>query len=71
MSLRIFHLVFIGASAAFAAGFVVWLAGRYAADGNPLWLAAAAGGVASSAAMAIYGVRFRRATRALDGAAGR
>jgi len=65
MSLRIFHLFFIALSALCVLGFGVWLANLAGTGGNPLWYIAAVGCLLSSAAMALYGVRFYRKTRSM------
>jgi len=63
MSLRIFHLIFIGISALFVLGFAAWLVGLARSGGNGLWYLAAAGCVLASAGLVIYAVRFYRKTR--------
>jgi len=63
MSLRIFHLVFIGISALFMLGFGAWLVALARTGGNGLWYIAAAGCVLTAAVMVIYAVRFYRKTR--------
>jgi hypothetical protein len=70
MSLRYFHLLFIFLSAAFSAGFGVWIA----TDADPFgpgWTipaAAVAGLVAIG--LGIYGIRFYRKTAGMTGPGG-
>jgi len=65
MSLRAFHLVFIGVCVILAAFVTAWAAGEYRTAGQPGYVAAAAGSLASAIALAVYGTLFQRKTRDL------
>ncbi len=54
MSLKVFHIVFIAASALLSLGFGAWAL----ADGGALSIAAAAVAFSLAAALAVYGRRF-------------
>lgn len=60
MSLKSFHLVFIGLSILLALGFGVWEIREYAEDGGGGRLIAALLSFAVGAGLIVYGVRFIR-----------
>ena len=65
MSLRAFHLVFIGASVILAAFVAAWAIGQYRVQHDTTYLV---GGVASMAAaigLAVYATAFQKKTRTL------
>jgi hypothetical protein len=66
MSLRAFHLFFIGASTILAAFVAAWAAQQYQATHAVSYAAASAGALASGIGMAVYGALFQRKTRSLS-----
>ena len=65
MSLRAFHLVFIGASVMLAAFLSAWATGQYRADHNLGYLATGIGSLLSAAGLVVYAALFQRKTRRL------
>jgi hypothetical protein len=65
MSLRAFHLFFIGASVALAAFFAAWAASQYRAQHELVYALAGVGAVAACGALIAYGAAFQRKTRRL------
>jgi hypothetical protein len=65
MSLRAFHLFFIGVSVALAAFFAAWAASQYRAGHELVYALAAVGAVAACGALIAYGAAFQRKTRHL------
>ena len=63
MSLRAFHLLFIGLSVVLAAFIAAWAAGQYRAGHDAVYAVTAAGAVALGIALSIYGAAFQRKTR--------
>jgi hypothetical protein len=65
MSLRMFHLFFIGLSIILAAYCAAWAVGQYRAMPGILFILTAAGSIAGAVGLAIYGTAFQRKTRNL------
>jgi hypothetical protein len=65
MSLRAFHLFFIGVSVALAAFFAAWATSQYRALHDTAYALAAVGAVAACGALIAYGAAFQRKTRRL------
>ena len=65
MSLKAFHLLFIGLSIVLAVFFAVWATGQYRADHGMGYLATAVVSLAASGALVAYGAAFRRKTRGM------
>jgi len=65
MSLRAFHLFFIGVSVALAAFFAAWAASQYRAQHELVYALAGAGAVAACGALIAYGAAFQKKTRHL------
>jgi len=65
MSLRAFHLLFIGLSVILAAFFAAWAGGQYRLEHEAVYLVTVAGSLATGAGLAVYGARFQRKTRNL------
>jgi hypothetical protein len=65
MSLRAFHLFFIGISVVLAAFFAAWAVGQYSAGHELIYVVVAVLSLASGLALAIYAVKFQRKTRGL------
>ena len=65
MSLRHFHLLFIGLSVVLAAFFAAWAGGQYRQAHELQFAVTGAVCLASGAALAVYGARFRRKTKNL------
>lgn len=63
MSLRAFHLLFIGLSIGLAAFFAAWAAGQYRADHSIGYVFVAVVSLACGAGLAVYGTAFQRKTR--------
>jgi hypothetical protein len=63
MSLRLFHLFFIGLSVALAIFISAWATGRYRVEQDPGYAVAAVAALAGGAALVVYAIRFRRKTR--------
>ena len=65
MSLRAFHLLFIGLSIVLAAFVAAWAAGQYRIDHQAGYAAACVASVAGAGALAVYAVAFQRKTKGL------
>ncbi|OFV92401.1 MAG: hypothetical protein A3H95_04885 [Acidobacteria bacterium RIFCSPLOWO2_02_FULL_64_15] len=65
MSLRAFHLLFIGLSVALLLFFAAWATGRYQVERAIGYLVTAVVSLAASGALAAYGAAFRRKTRGM------
>ena len=65
MSLRAFHLLFIGLSVALAAFVAAWAGGQYQLEHESLYGVSAAASVLFGGGLAFYGAAFRRKTRLL------
>ena len=65
MSLRRFHLFFIGTSVVLAAFLAAWSVGQYRAAHDLSFFATSVASVVSGAGLAVYGARFQRKTRNL------
>jgi uncharacterized membrane protein len=65
MSLRAFHLFFIGISVVLAAFFAAWAVGQYSAGNQPIYIVVAVLSLASAAALAVYAAKFQRKTKGL------
>ena len=63
MSLKAFHIVFIGLATLLSLGFAAWEIDRYLATGDILQLGGALLAVLAGVALIIYGVRFLRKLR--------
>jgi hypothetical protein len=66
MSLRAFHLFFIGVSTILAAFVAAWAAQQYQTTHAVSDAAMSAGALASGIGMAVYGALFQRKTRRLS-----
>ena len=60
MSLKAFHLFFIGVSTVLALGFASWCFMEYRTESNALYAVAGGAAAASAAALVYYGLRFAR-----------
>ena len=65
MSLRAFHLLFIGLSVTLAAFFAAWAASRYQSAPAVGYVLTGVGSLASGVGLAVYGAVFQRKTRRL------
>jgi hypothetical protein len=65
MSLRAFHLLFIALSVMLAAFFAAWSAEQYRAGLGFVFAVAGVLGLATAAALTVYGVAFQKKTRGL------
>jgi membrane associated rhomboid family serine protease len=65
MSLRAFHLLFIGLSIVLAAFFGAWAIGQYRVEHRMVFMAAAVASLAGACGLALYGTVFQRKTRDL------
>jgi hypothetical protein len=65
MSLKAFHLFFIGVSIVLAAFTAAWATGQYRAVHDAGYLVTAAGCVLAGAGLAVYGARFQKKVRQL------
>ena len=65
MSLRAFHLLFIGLSVVLAAFVAAWAAGQYRLEHEVQYLMTSIVALAASGSLAAYGAMFRRKTRNL------
>jgi hypothetical protein len=63
MSLRVFHLVFIGLSIVLAAFLAAWAVGEYRSQGEAVYLITAVASLASAAGLALYAGAFQRKTK--------
>lgn len=65
MSLRMFHLVFIGLSVVLAAFFAAWAAGQYRLEHETIYAVTAVASLGAGCGLAFYGAAFQRKTRNL------
>ncbi|MES1254240.1 MAG: hypothetical protein ABUS56_01450 [Acidobacteriota bacterium] len=65
MSLRLFHLVFIGASIVLAAFLAAWAMGEYRSGHDGGYLVTGAMSLLAAAGLAVYAAAFQRKTRRL------
>lgn len=65
MSLKAFHLLFIGLSAVLSAFVAVWAVQQYQGDSQLTSLVTAVVGLSAAAGLAFYAARFRRKARTL------
>jgi hypothetical protein len=65
MSLKAFHLLFIGLSAILGAFFAAWSIGQYQATHEFSYVAAGAFGVAAAGSLVVYGAAFQKKTRGM------
>ena len=65
MSLRAFHLLFIGLSVVLAAFVAAWAVGQYRAEQEAGYLLAGVTSLAVAAALAVYGGAFQRKTKGM------
>jgi hypothetical protein len=65
MSLRAFHLLFIGLSIVLAAFFGAWAIGQYRVEHRLVFVVAAVLSLAGACGLAVYGTAFQRKTRNL------
>jgi hypothetical protein len=65
MSLRVFHLVFIGVSVMLAAFVAAWAGQQYQAHHAVSYAVTAVGALASGVGLACYGAAFQRKTKKL------
>ena len=66
MSLRAFHLLFIGLSIVLAAFVAAWAVGEYRTAHDAGYIAAAAGSLCAAGAMAAYLNAFQKKTKRLS-----
>jgi ABC-type Mn2+/Zn2+ transport system permease subunit len=65
MSLRAFHLLFIGLSVILAAFLAAWAGGQYRLEHETIYAVTAVASLAVGAGLAWYGAAFQRKTRNL------
>jgi hypothetical protein len=65
MSLRAFHLFFIGLSVVLAAFCAAWSGGQYQLVHEPIYAISSVGSLAFGGGLAWYGAAFQRKTRGL------
>ena len=65
MSLKMFHLVFIGCSIVLAAFLAAWATGQYRTGHEAGYLATGMVSLVSAAGLAVYAAAFQRKTRRL------
>ena len=65
MSLRAFHLVFIGASVILSAFLAAWAVGQYQTEHDAAYLAGGAAALAAAIGLAVYATAFQKKTRTL------
>jgi hypothetical protein len=65
MSLKAFHLFFIGLSAILAAFFAAWSVQQYQVAHELSYVAAGALGVATAGSLVVYGAAFQKKTRGM------
>ena len=65
MSLRNFHLFFIGVSIVLTAYVATWAGGQYRASHETTYMLAAAASLVGGVGLAVYGAAFQRKTRGL------
>lgn len=65
MSLRAFHLLFIGLSVVLAAFFGAWAIGQYRVEHRMVFIVTAVASLIAACGLAAYGTAFQRKTRHL------
>jgi uncharacterized membrane protein len=65
MSLRAFHLFFIGVSVVLAAFVAAWAVGQYQTAHAVMYALTGIGALASGVGLAVYGAAFQRKTKRL------
>ncbi|MQA30009.1 MAG: hypothetical protein GEU82_09245 [Luteitalea sp.] len=65
MSLRAFHLLFIGLSVVLAAFFAAWAMGQYRLEHQPVYALTGVLSLGAGCGLAVYGTKFQRKTRNL------
>ena len=65
MSLRMFHMVFIGVTVVLAAFVAAWAAQQYQATHALGYVMTAAASLAAGGGLIVYGTKFQRKTRTL------
>jgi len=65
MSLKAFHLLFIGLSILLAVFFAAWATGQYRVEHGAGYLVTAVMSLAAGGALVTYGAAFRRKTRGM------
>jgi hypothetical protein len=65
MSLRVFHMVFVGMSVILTAFVAAWAVGQYRLEHDTTYAVAGAASLAAGAALAVYGAAFQRKTKRL------
>jgi len=65
MSLKAFHLVFVGLSIVLSVFFAAWAAGEYRVGHQTGYLVTAVASLTASGALAMYVAAFRRKTRGM------
>lgn len=65
MSLKAFHLFFIGVCIVLAAFVAAWAAGQYRELHDGVYIATAVGSAVAGALLAVYGAKFQRKVRGL------
>ena len=65
MSLRSFHLLFIGLSVILLAFFAAWAVAQYRVDHQTIYVFTAVASLAAGTGLAWYGAQFQRKTRSL------
>ncbi len=65
MSLKAFHLFFIGISIVLAAFTAAWASGQYRAAHEAAYLVTALGCAAAGVGLAVYGAKFQKKARRL------
>ncbi len=65
MSLRAFHMLFIGLSVMLAAYFAAWSGGQYRREGDVVFALSAVLSTVAGCGLAVYGAAFQRKTRNL------
>jgi hypothetical protein len=65
MSLKAFHLFFVGICVILAAFVAAWATGQYRAVGGAEYVVTAAGSALAGAVLIVYGAKFQRKVRQL------
>jgi len=65
MSLRAFHLLFIGLSIVLVAFFGAWAIGQYRVEHDVQYIVIGVAAILAGAVLAVYGATFQRKTRNL------
>jgi hypothetical protein len=66
VSLRAFHLFFIGVSIILTAYVATWAGGQYRASHDMTYVLASAASIVGGVGLAVYGAAFQRKTRRLS-----